>query len=460
MKGIMKVLTRCILAMAGIVVFMLLLNVGVLISWTAANMENSQPKKMARATAEGLVYQEDRFVFEPQMQNELQRERIWAMLVDQEGRVTWEFELPAELPRAYSPFQIAQFSRFYLQDYPAYVWEHPQGMVVVGYPKNSIWRYQVQVDTKILDHVPFWGTLVLCVNVSLAVLLSLLAGLLLLRSMRPLAGGIRLLAEGEPVKIKEEGILSDVAESINRTSKALQEKDQRLQKRDTARANWISGVSHDIRTPLSVILGYAGQLSDDGALPKEARQSAQAIVRQGMQLRELINNLNLVSKLEYDMKSVERQPLRPTELLREVVSDILNDGQEGNCEFFLDYVPSVENRTIEGDAQLLRRAVRNLIQNSIKHNPKGCAIRVGLEYNLRFCKISVTDNGKGMDEKKLAELKSRPHYIYCDRIIPEQRHGMGLLIVQYIVRAHGGCCLFFSKEGEGFQAVIKLPVRQ
>ena len=134
-------------------------------------------------------------------------------------------------------------------------------MVVVGYPKNSIWRYQVQVDTKILDHVPFWGTLVLCVNVSLAVLLSLLAGLLLLRSMRPLAGGIRLLAEGEPVKIKEEGILSDVAESINRTSKALQEKDQRLQKRDTARANWISGVSHDIRTPLSVILGYAGQLS-------------------------------------------------------------------------------------------------------------------------------------------------------------------------------------------------------
>ena len=51
MKGIMKVLTRCILAMAGIVVFMLLLNVGVLISWTAANMENSQPKKMARATA-------------------------------------------------------------------------------------------------------------------------------------------------------------------------------------------------------------------------------------------------------------------------------------------------------------------------------------------------------------------------------------------------------------------------
>ena len=460
MKGITKVLTRCILAMAGIVVFMLLLNVGVLISWTAANMENSQPKKIVRAAAEGLAYQGDRFLFEPQMQNELQREGIWAMLVDRKGRVAWEFELPAELPRAYTPFQIARFSRFYLQDYPAYVWEHPQGMVVIGYPKNSIWKYQVQVDTKILDHVPFWGTLALCVNAGLAILLSLLAGLLLLRSMRPLAGGIRLLADGEPVKLKEEGILSDVAESINRTSEALQEKDQRLQKRDTARANWISGVSHDIRTPLSVILGYAGQLSDDGALPEEARQSAQAIVRQSVQLRELINNLNLVSKLEYDMTSVNRQPVRPTELLREVVSQILNDGQEKSCEIFLNYPQSAENRTIEGDAQLLRRAVRNLIQNSIQHNPKGCTIRVGLEYDLRFCKISVADNGKGMEEIKLSELKSRPHYMYCDSIIPEQRHGMGLLIVQYIARAHGGRCLFFSREGEGFQAVLKLPARQ
>lgn len=62
MKGITKVLTRCILAMAGIVVFMLLLNVGVLISWTAANMENSQPKKIVRAAAEGLAYQGDRFL--------------------------------------------------------------------------------------------------------------------------------------------------------------------------------------------------------------------------------------------------------------------------------------------------------------------------------------------------------------------------------------------------------------
>ena len=81
-----------------------------------------------------------------------------------------------------------------------------------------------------------------------------------LKPVKPITKGIQDLSIGEPVHIPEKGLLSDISANINRTSNILQEQRQQLKKKETARANWIAGVSHDIRTPLSMVMGYAGQL--------------------------------------------------------------------------------------------------------------------------------------------------------------------------------------------------------
>lgn len=82
-----------------------------------------------------------------------------------------------------------------------------------------------------------------------------------------------------------------------------------MQKKETARANWISGVSHDIRTPLSMVMGYAGQIEENEALPEADRKKARIIRQQSIKMKNLINDLNLASKLEYNMQPINPVPV-------------------------------------------------------------------------------------------------------------------------------------------------------
>src|SRR5699024_2786199 len=123
-----------------------------------------------------------------------------------------------------------------------------------------------------------------------------------LRSVRPIADGIQALPTKTPLYVKEKGLLSDLAKDINRTADILQSQRRDLRKKEAARADWISGVSHDIRTPLSMVMGYAGQLEDAPELSEDDRRKAAIIRQQSVKMKNLVNDLNLASKLEYNMQ--------------------------------------------------------------------------------------------------------------------------------------------------------------
>ena len=95
--------------------------------------------------------------------------------------------------------------------------------------------------------------------------------------------------------------ISVKANGINKTSERLIRQEADLNRRDSARTEWIAGVSHDIRTPLSLVMGYASQLEEDDNLPPEAREKAAVIRSQSERIKSLVSDLNLASKLEYAM---------------------------------------------------------------------------------------------------------------------------------------------------------------
>ncbi len=99
---------------------------------------------------------------------------------------------------------------------------------------------------------------------------------------------------------------------------------RQLRKRETARANWIAGVSHDIRTPLSMVMGYAGQLENDMQLSEDNRKKAVVIVQQSKRMRNLINDLNLASKLEYNMQPINPERQNLIAVIRQVIVDFIN----------------------------------------------------------------------------------------------------------------------------------------
>lgn len=97
------------------------------------------------------------------------------------------------------------------------------------------------------------------------------------RSLQNIERGLDTLSKGEPVSLPVSGFTSDLAKKLNQTSAQLQKRNEIISRRDTARTNWIAGVSHDIRTPLSLILGWAEQLEHDTALSAKTQQKAQRI---------------------------------------------------------------------------------------------------------------------------------------------------------------------------------------
>ena len=99
--------------------------------------------------------------------------------------------------------------------------------------------------------------------------------------MSPILQGIQALSRGSYRSLDEYGELAEINAGLNQAGAYLMQK-------DNARAEWIRGVSHDIRTPLSMVLGYASELEDDDALPTEARRQAGMIRRQGERLKSLV----------------------------------------------------------------------------------------------------------------------------------------------------------------------------
>jgi signal transduction histidine kinase len=452
MKSIAKILSRYVLSAAGVALILLLLNLTAFYAWMMKNADDTSGQGRVSAIAQALKEKDGAYSLTPEGEKMIDGRFAWAMLLDGEGNAVWSRNLPGDVKRKYTVAEAASFSRWYLNGYPVSVWRYSQGLLVLGAPKGSLWKYQVQFPEKVLRSAPAWLTGTLIANCAAAVILALLFGLRLIRSLKPLAQGIEDMARKQPVFLPPGGLLGDLAEKLNDTSRLLQEQEAFLQKRDTVRTHWIAGVSHDIRTPLSVVMGYASHLEESPALPEPEREKARVIRRQSERIRALINDLNLASKLEYDMQPLRRSKFRPAELVRAAAADFLNRGLDvSRYPIEVTVKEGAQELVLNGDRELVQRAVSNLIQNSIRHNPDGCAVTVCVEPLYSCCKISVRDSGSGFPQKVLRAI-SAP-------ITPEplDSHGLGLTIVRGIARAHGGKAEFRNLPQGGGEASLLLP---
>ena len=219
------------------------------------------------------------------MQQLMAQEQLWAMLIGQDGEVLWGYDLPDDLPEQYSLTDVASFSRSYLRDYQVQVWVREDGLLVIGGPKGSTWKYVFSMDREVLHLVPYWAGMVFFLAQACVVGVSYLLLRLWFRS------------------------------------------DQN--KRDQARSDWINGISHDIRTPLSVVMGYASQMESDGSLGERQREQAGIIRRQSETIRSLVGDLNLTMRLDYEMQPLRKAPLSPAALIRQTAADFLNGGLDG-----------------------------------------------------------------------------------------------------------------------------------
>ncbi|HCQ5838614.1 TPA: HAMP domain-containing histidine kinase [Clostridioides difficile] len=436
----------------------LLFSYTIFVSEYSENLDTSDSREIKSnliMIEDNLILKDGKFILDDSSKEVLHKNKIWAMLIDNNGDRVWGFDLPKEIPSHYTLTDVAKFSRFFLKDYPVYVWEHPNGILVTGYPKDKYTKFNLTYTIKEIEQFPMLIIGMFLVNAIVTFLIALFIGLKMVKSIKPIITGIKLMSKGEPVLLQEKGILSDISKSINTVSKELQMKDEKLRKKEEARSNWIAGISHDIRTPLSMIIGYAGELEESSRLSNREQEQVSIICNQGVKIRELVNDLNLVSKLEYNMQALNCDKIRVSAFLRELVSEFINNNLDNDFYIELDILN--EDIIIDADKKLLKRAISNLIQNSITHNQQGCNIRVTSKSDLDFCYIIVEDDGKGMSQEKINSLLKSQNGL-SEAYAKGQNHGLGILIVAGIINAHGGKLDIMSIDSQGLKTILKLPL--
>lgn len=381
----------------------------------------------------------------------LEENDIWAMHVGEDGESDWIAFLPEEVPRSFSLSDVAAFSKGYIGDYPVFVRPIDDGLLVLGYPKTSYAKITGNyLPMRAVEALPAFLVIAGLIDLAALAVAYCLSRRKLSTSIEPIASSIEGLASNRPVEASLPKGLEGIEESLNKAA-------DMLSRQDEARATWIRDVSHDIRTPLSMIMGYAQRISCQADVNETVRQEAAVIQSQSAKIRDLVQDLNLVSQLEYDSKPIAAEYVRPAELVRTYSAELLNSGVDPMYRIGIDVQPSSERVAVEGDRRMLIRAIDNLVQNSIRHNPDGCSITVELKQEQGASVISVTDNGVGISAEKVRVLEQEPESADDSIVQSELHHGMGLLLVRRIAEAHGGKFEIDANEPTGTIASISIP---
>lgn len=453
MKGLIKIYLKYT-GSAVAIIFLFLSLIFAMLLWSAGKNymnDGDRHKYSVRTLAENVKLNEDKEIANAQQMEKMAEESgaAFLMLLNEEGEITWSYCLPQKLNHSYSAAEIAAFSRWYLGDYPVTSWEVTGQLLVMGYPPGSVFRYNFYQD---ID--TFGMTVSLFVNAFLIfILFTLLTigflGYRYYRKMRVFTSAMEDLAAGREVLLSETGSMKEFARSINQTSDKLKKQAEILNKRDEARTEWISGVSHDIRTPLSLVLGYSNLLEEQAQTDERMKKEAAVIRQESLKIRDLIEDLNLTSKLEYRMQPLRMKQVYPVRILRKAAANLMNsmDMEEAGYPIQLHISREFEALSLEMDEKLMARVFENVIGNCARHNEEGCEIDVEADCSKKWMRVAVTDTGQGIPDEICRYINEGGE--------EPKRHIMGLRIVKQIVNAHDG---WLQIEEDGHRVTIQIPL--
>ena len=433
--------------------FFILVNIFLFVSLAIVSVShgNQSPAHLLPCISDELQQTDGQFTLPDDAAALLDQDKAWCMLIDNAtGNVIWNYKLPADIPVQYTYGDIAKMARWYLEDYPVFVSARSDGLLVLGYPKDSYWRLSVYKTIASIQIDVIGFITVFFLNIGIVLLLFIFNSRKTEKAVKPVLIGIEEIAAGHKTQLAEQGELSEINAKLNHVSKTLQ-------RRDTARANWISGISHDIRTPLSLVLGYSSSLEKNHGLDSDVQEKVTEIRQQAEKIKQLIEDLNLTSKLEYDMQPLRISNIYPAELARQVVCEFLDSNPDKKYVFEFEAEPQCETEFIRGDEFLLKRAVTNLIQNSINHNANGCEIIISVSCSEKEISLMVSDNGVGVSAKQLKALNSKTHYLESTDKALHLRHGLGVLLVRQIIEAHKGTMQILSEEQKSYETTLTFP---
>jgi signal transduction histidine kinase len=230
----------------------------------------------------------------------------------------------------------------------------------------------------------------------------------------------------------------------------------RLADSDRQRREFIANISHDLRTPLTSLLGYLETLSLKSATLSAAQhqQYLATALRQGQKVRHLSQQLFELARLEHGGIKPQRERFAMAELISDVAQKFELTAQTRQLRLHIDVPGPLP--LVFADVSMIERVVTNLLDNAVRHTPSGGDIRLSVWQENEQLQVEVTDSGPGIEASLREELFQRPSAL-SQQASRENRGGLGLLIVKKMLELHGGgISLLDSEPGATFRFFVPL----
>lgn len=245
---------------------------------------------------------------------------------------------------------------------------------------------------------------------------------------------------------------------VYRTGLALEKEIRELRKIENYRRDFLGNVSHELKTPIFAIHGFAETLLD-GAIHDERFNEAfvEKILRNAKRLHNLAQDLSAIARIETGELKMTMQPFHLERLVREIIESL--EGAAADKNIVLQYHVSGQLPPVMGDRERIGQVITNLVDNGIKYNDEGGHVEVVARLlPTQRVKISIVDNGIGIPPQHIARLTERFFRVDTSRSRSQGGTGLGLAIVKHILGAHEQTLLVESSPNKGSTFSFALSV--
>ena len=385
---------------------------------------------------------------------------LWLQIIDKRGDEAFAHNTAKTQRTHYSPIE-------FLELYQG--GENGQYTVYAGTTQNNSekWTYiigfpmNIKKVTMYLDGASFTGgksiiLILLSVTALLMIVCGGIFGVWITKHMRKMIQAVGQISFRLYEPIYSKGLFQDVYDSLNGMNKELLASDEERTRNEVQREEWITNITHDLKTPLSPIKGYAELLADpEYNVPKTNRiKYGHTILRNAEYAEKLVNDLKLTYQLKNNMLPPDMKDASLSRFLKEMIIEILNYPEysdrnivftEANSEIIYCF-----------DETLLKRALNNLIYNALIHNPADTEIHVDLQAGNKIS-ITIEDNGNGMSAEEVDKLFQR-YYRGTNTEEKAEGTGLGMAIAKQIIEIHDGEIHVESQKNAGTMITITFPV--
>ncbi len=253
------------------------------------------------------------------------------------------------------------------------------------------------------------------------------------------------------IELKGKNEFTELGEAVNTMT-------QRLEEVDKSRQEFVSNVSHELKTPLSSIkvLSEAILLQDN--IPAETyKEFLHDINSEVDRMTEIVNDLLALARLENNENQLNIGSVDVNKMLRDIIKRLQPLAEAKNIDVSFEAMKEV---SVEADEVKLSLAISNLVDNGIKYTPVDGNVKVSVDADSQDCFITVQDSGIGISEQEQSRIFERFYRVDKTRDRETGGTGLGLAITHSIIMLHNGSVKIISGEGEGATFIVRMPLKR